>query len=317
MTDGTSCSAGVGIDVGGTSTRLAVFDGSGRVSYESAGATPVGPDALVQHLIDTITAAVDAVDERPSSIGVGIPGGVRHGVVTNALNLGIVDPLPLVDRLTEHFAIPVTVENDVNAAALGAWSRLGATQPRPPRSMTYLSIGTGFAAGTIVDGSVIRGGRGLAGEIGHIPFPHDDTPCACGQRGCVETVVSGQALVARMSAVGLGGTAVDLWDAADCGHREAEELRGEFVDALVWSSQLALMLLDVDAIVIGGGVGTALGDRLVDRLIARLVERQDAAPLLAAIGLSQRVLTAPTGIELGALGAHLAARAAAVPHLLA
>jgi glucokinase len=317
MTQRHDGSAGIGIDVGGTSTRLVVFEGDGRVAHESAGATPSGPTALVRHLVDIIAAAFDVVDERPPSIGIGIPGGVHNGVVTNALNLGIVDPLPLADVLTDHFSVPVTLENDVNAAALGAWSRLESTWPTPLRSMTYLSIGTGFAAGTIVDGTVIRGGRGLAGEIGHIPFPHDNTVCACGQRGCIETVVSGQALVARMSAVGLTGTAIDLWNAADRGHPSAEAMRDEFVDALAWSSQLAGMLLDVDSIVIGGGVGIALGDLLVDRVIARLVERQDAAPLLASIALSRRVVTAPADVELGALGAHLAARTAAASHLLA
>jgi predicted NBD/HSP70 family sugar kinase len=196
----------------------------------------------------------------------------------------------------------VVVENDVNAAALGAWAVLGGD---PTTTLSYLSIGTGFAVGTVIGGDAVRGGRGLAGEIGHVPYPDHTTPCPCGQVGCIETIVSGQALTARMAAGALGSTAIDLWDAADAGDALAEELRSEFVDVLAWAGQVALMLLDVDHVVIGGGVGVALGDRLVDRVRERLRERHAASPLLGSI--AGRVRAAPGGVELGALGAHLSA----------
>lgn len=306
---------GIGIDVGGTSTRLVVFDADEVALISSVEATPRGPDALVGHLAAAIAAATVRLDRPVDTIGIGIPGGVRAGVVTNALNLDVVAPLALAEILEQRFRVTVTLENDVNAAALGAASRL---RMGAGTSMTYLSIGTGFAAGTITDGRIVRGGRGLAGEIGHIPFPHDETRCGCGQRGCIETVVSGQALVGRMAAVGLHGTAIDLWGAADDGHHAAAALRDDFVDALAWSSQLALMLLDVDRIVVGGGVGIALGDLLADRVRARLAAREADSPLLTAIRLSQRVTSAPADVELGALGAHLAARADRSPtHLIA
>ena len=296
----------VGVDVGGTSTRIVLFDDEGDQIDVRTSATPLGGAALVAHLGAGITDAVEANAGRLAGVGVGIPGGVAgDGTVSMALNIGIEQPLPLGPLLASQLGVPVRVENDVNAAALGAHVRFGCDAGS---SLAYLSIGTGLAAGFVIDGTIARGSRGAAGEIGHIPLPHGDQRCQCGQVGCVETVASGRALTARMRAAGIDGRADDLWAAADAGSQRAVAIRDDAVAALAWCCQLMLLMLDVDRIVIGGGVGIGLGERLIGPITATLGEHEQRSPFLASIDLSRRLIASPTGVEVGALGADRAAR---------
>jgi predicted NBD/HSP70 family sugar kinase len=298
----------VGVDVGGTSTRIVVFSNVGEQIEARTSPTPVGGSALLAHLGEGIAESVAVDSRRLTGVGVGIPGGVAgDGTVSMALNIGIEQPLPLGPLLESRLGVPVRVENDVNAAALGAHVRLAAGAAS---SLAYLSIGTGLAAGFVIGGEIVRGSRGAAGEIGHIPLPHCDEPCQCGQIGCIETVASGRALMTRMQAAGIEGRADDLWAAADEGHAAAIAIRDDAVAALAWCCQAMLLMLDVDRIVIGGGVGIGLGRRLIDPIATALAERERQSPFLASIGLSQRLITSPTGIEVGALGADRSARRA-------
>jgi predicted NBD/HSP70 family sugar kinase len=298
----------VGVDVGGTSTRIVVFSGAGEQLDSTTSATPIGGPALLDHLEEGIATPVERLGGQLTRVGVGMPGGVGlDGTVSMALNIGIEQPLPFGSLLGSRLGVPVHVENDVNAAALGAHVRLGAERDT---SLAYLSIGTGFAAGFVIGGEIARGSLGAAGEIGHIPLPGGDAPCVCGQVGCIETVASGRALIARMRAVGLDGRAHELWNAADTGHAAAISIRDEAVAALAWCCQVVLLMLDVDRIVIGGGVGNKLGRRLIDPITEALSKREVQSPFLASFGLSRRLTPSPTGIEVGALGADRSARRA-------
>jgi predicted NBD/HSP70 family sugar kinase len=298
----------VGVDVGGTSTRIVVFSDGGEHIETRRSATPLGGRALLDHLGDGIAESVAVDSRRLTGVGVDIPGGVAvDGTVSMALNIGVEQPLALGPLLESRLGVPVHVENDVNAAALGAYVRLGAAAGS---SLAYLSIGTGLAAGFVIGGEIVRGSRGAAGEIGHILLPHGNEPCQCGQVGCIETVASGRALMARMRAAGIDGRADDLWSAADAGHAAAVAIRDDAVAALAWCCQAMLLMLDVDQIVIGGGVGIGLGRRLIDPITAALAEREQQSPFLASIGLSQRLIASPSGIEVGALGADRSARRA-------
>jgi glucokinase len=296
----------VGVDVGGTSTRIVVFSDLGEQIEAHTTATPLGGSALLAHLGDGIADSVSVDSRRLTGVGVGIPGGVAaDGTVSMALNIGIEQPLSLGSLLESRLGVPVRVENDVNAAALGAYVRLGCDAGS---SLAYLSIGTGLAAGFVIGGEIARGSRGAAGEIGHIPLPHVDQRCQCGQIGCVESGASGRALIARMRVAGIDGRADDLWSAADAGEQAAIAIRDDAVAALAWCCQLMLLMLDVDRIVIGGGVGVGLGQRLIDPIALALAEREQQSPFLASIGISQRLIASPTGIEVGALGADRSAR---------
>ena len=118
--------------------------------------------------------------------------------------------------------------------------------------------------------------------------------------------------MARMRAAGIDGRADDLWAAADAGHAAAIAIRDDAVAALAWCCQAVLLMLDVDRIVIGGGVGIGLGRRLIDPITAALAEREQRSPFLASIGLSQRLITSPTG-DRGRCARRRPLRAAGVP----
>lgn len=291
----------VGIDVGGTTTRVVAFAPDRAVLAESVFPTPPGA-ALVDGLAEAVRRV--GAGRRLAHVGVGIPGRVTaDGTVDLALNVGLTAPLPLATRLASEVGAPVIVDNDVNVAALAALEALGG------ESLTYVSVGTGLAVGSIIAGSIVTGSTGIAGELGHLPLPGDTTPCGCGQVGCIEAVVSGRALAAAAAELGLGPrpTAVDVWDAADRGHTGAAALRQRVVAALAWVCQAAVLMLDVEHVVLGGGVAE-LGPRLGDPVADELRRREARSAWLAAVGPSRRLRPIPTGGHLGAVGADLAAR---------
>ncbi len=195
------------------------------------------------------------------------------------------------------------VENDVNAGALGAAAVLGVT---PPSSLAYLSIGTGLAAGLVLDGKIHRGSIGMAGEVGHVPVRRDGPLCSCGQRGCVETLGSGGAIAERWGAHGVAA----LWDAADAGDPVAVGVRDDLVGAICSTIRLLVLTLDVDVVALGGGVGE-LGDPLLRELHRWLAAEAAESPLLATLRIGDRVRPVPAGSPVGELGAVLAARQAA------
>lgn len=297
----------IGIDIGGTNIRIVCFDAAGSAVASAHSTTPFGANALVDHLCDSLAPLVDPGIGRPTSVGIGIPGIVRDGTVAMALNVGIDQPVELAGIVGERLGVPVHVENDVNAAALGAHASLAHSDAS---TLVYMSLGTGLAAGSVVAGELVRGARGLAGEIGHIPLPGRDTSCPCGQRGCLETIISGRAITERMAAEGLVGDATAMWRAADAGTTVAVELRDDLVTGLAWACQSIVLLLDADRIVIGGGVGISLGDLLLERVRDVIGDRVAGSRFLSSAAIGPRISVASPDVELGALGADRAARRA-------
>jgi glucokinase len=296
--------ATVGVDVGGTSTRIVTVDAGGTVVRAHRVPTPRGAEPLVAMLVELVRGAIDA--HEVDLVGVGLPGRVdaELGTVDTALNLGIGAPVAVGAALAHAVGRPVVVENDVNAAALGAADALGFG---PRGSLAFVSIGTGLAAGVVVDGRLQRGATGAAGEIGHLQVPGADASCPCGQRGCLEAVASGGGMLRRWGRTGTDVAA--LWDAADRGEPDARAIRDDAVGAIAWAVLLEVLALDVRHVVLGGGV-SGLGARLVNPVCDVLRERERTSPLLAALAPTDRVHGAPLGVELGAIGAALAARLA-------
>src|SRR6185312_5125928 len=170
-----SVSAGsllVGLDIGGTKVHAVAVDANGAIVHELRLPTGLGADAVLGTAITAVCELARLAGVTPEefrSIGVGIPGSVdaEAGRVAHAVNLAL-EGLDLGPLLAERFGVPVRVENDVNAAALGAWSLLDtAGEAVGARSMAYLNLGTGLAAGVVIDGALWRGSRGTAGEVGH------------------------------------------------------------------------------------------------------------------------------------------------------
>ena len=169
--------------------------------------------------------------------------------------------------------------------------------------MAYLNLGTGLAAGIVLDGRLLRGGRGVAGEIGHIPVDPAGERCGCGQHGCLETVASGSA-IARMWPTSAALPARDLFDTADTGHAGAIEVRDRFLTGVAAAVRLLALTTDVDRIVIGGGLA-ALGESLLAGTHRILNGWAAESAFLASLDLAARVQVLPLGFPAAAVGAAL------------
>jgi predicted NBD/HSP70 family sugar kinase len=292
----------VGIDIGGTKTDAVAVDAAGAVVHRLRLATGFGGDAVLA----TAVAAVERLAEATGggdflSIGVGIPGtvDVSSGRVDHAVNLGVTG-LELGLELSARLGRTVRVENDVNAAALGAFSLLGLTGEQ---SMAYLNLGTGLAAGLVLGGRLWRGSRGVAGEIGHIPVDPAGPLCPCGQRGCLELMASGSA-VARQWPTEDPKPVRALWTAADAGDALAVEVRARLVENVAAAVRLLVLTVDVDDVVIGGGL-SSLGDALLAEVRGVLRGWAEGSEFLASLELPQRVDLVPGGANSAAIGAAL------------
>lgn len=294
----------LGIDIGGTKTEAVAIDGEGRPAHRVRLATGHGSAAV----LDTAVRAANELERLAgasfASVGVGIPGMVtpQSGLVRHAVNLGF-EELELGSLLGERLGKPVLVENDVKAATLGAYRLLGPGIPDETGSMAYLNLGTGVAAGFVVGGALWRGARGTAGEIGHIPVDPQGSVCACGQRGCLETVASGSA-VARLWPTSDPFPAHALFQAAAGGDRGALSVVRRLAGGVATAVRLLVLTLDVDTVVVGGGLAQ-LGDRLVSAVRGTLVEWGEASSFVAALRLPERVRLLPDGMPAAAVGAAL------------
>ncbi len=295
---------GIGLDIGATKTLGVLLDADGTVLDQTLVVTRPGPEGVLNTADEVVSSL------RPSGqlwpVGVGIPGlvDVEQGAVKHAVNLDLDgDWLPLRAELESRLGHPVLVENDVNTAALGATRLL---PPGVPADLAYLSIGTGLAAGLVLDGRLRRGVHWAAGEIGHVPVDPAGAPCSCGQRGCLETVASGSALAAAYGVVDEPAADVVFRDAA-AGVAKAVEVRDRFASAVASAVRLLCLTVDVEAVVLGGGVA-GVGEPLLTAVAGALDEQAKGSPFLSSLRLSTRLRIVPAGDPVAAVGAALLGR---------
>ena len=292
----------VGVDVGGTKTDAVVIDPTGAVLHRLRVATGFGPASVRETtagIVGALASGLGVPIDRFESVGVGVPGAVdsARGRVSHAVNLGV-DELELGTDLHRMLGIPVRVENDVNAAAIGAFHLF---KLAPISSMAYLNLGTGLAAGLVLDGQLWRGARGTAGEIGHIPIDPDGPLCQCGQRGCLEVVASGSA-VSRQWPSEAASPVQALFASADQGQPLAIDVRARFVRNVASAVRVLVLSVDVETVVIGGGI-SSLGDPLLTGVQAVLDGWSATSPFVASLGLADRVRLVPPGVSVSAVGA--------------
>ncbi|WP_307793569.1 ROK family protein [Microbacterium stercoris] len=290
----------VGVDIGGTKAEAVAISPDGVVIASAWRATAHGPSGV----LDTVSGVIRDLPVAADAIGIGIPGQIAHGVVRNAVNLGV-EELDLGAALAAELGVPVRVENDVNAAALGAWALRG-PQTGP---LAYLNLGTGVAAGLVVDGRVWSGSGGVAGEVGHVSIDPAGPECPCGQRGCIETLAGGASIARRW---GRGGEhpVRSLFAAADDGDPDALALRSDLARGVAAAVRVLVLTVDPSVVVIGGGL-SRLGERLLSAVRIELAASASSSPFLTSLRLEDRIEVlphhAPGGAAAGALGAALAA----------
>ena len=189
------------LDVGGTKTSVAAVrgaprDGFGPLRPPVRFPTPRDPDAFLRALVEAAHRVLPE-DGRPAAVGIGVPGPLdaERGVVETSPNIGWRD-LSIAALVSECFrGVPVAIEDDSNAGALGE-AVAGAGRGTDPYA--YLPLGTGLGSGIIVGGRILGGAHGAAGEIGHMAVDHRSGPrCACGRRNCVEIWCAGAGLARR------------------------------------------------------------------------------------------------------------------------
>lgn len=295
----------IGIDIGGTSIEAVAVDDDLSIVHRTRNATTKGNTNVVDGVKITVKELLQALrgDEvHVHRIGIGIPGVIDRvdGRVRHAVNLGVED-LALGQIMATEFDVDVVIDNDVNAAAFGATHLLGLGQ-----STAYLNLGTGMAAGIVVNGTIWHGARGGAGEVGHVPLKADGPLCACGQRGCHETYASGSALT-RLWPTTQPYPALDLFKCADAGDERALVVKTNFVEAVASAVRMLILTADVESVVIGGGLSN-LGDRLRQPLLEVFQRWSTQSAFIQSLALDSRTMLLPSGLPAAAVGAALLTR---------
>lgn len=300
----------VGLDVGGTKTEALLVGENRRPLAQARCLTDTSsPEGVMGSIVTAVNAALAEAGIAPAqieAIGIGVPGLVRpqDGAVQLAANLNLRE-YALAEAVTAVFQAPVILENDVRLAAIGAYQHLRAQQPI--QHMAYLSIGTGIAAGVVLDGRLWRGAHGMAGEIGHIVVEPDGAVCTCGQRGCLETIASGPAIAdtaARLMHPNPVNnlTADDVYQATQAGNPVAQTIVQRVSYYLSHAIQWLIMSYDVEKVVLGGGVAQS-GPAFLDPILLAL-SRMRAESRLAEIMLgADKIMILPHGYNAGVWGA--------------
>ena len=299
-----------GIDLGGTKIQAAIVTVKGEVIGDAKLPTPTkgGPEDVARQMAEALTQAAGAAELASDSlggIGVGSPGDVDEatGVVSEARNLpGWDGSFELGPWLENALGAPVRLGNDVDVAT-NAEFELGAGKPY--QSLLGVFWGTGVGGGLILDGKRWLG-RGAAGEIGHMVVKKGGARCPCGRRGCMEAYAGRAAMEAKARRDVDRGTKTDLfklmekhgrdrlvssiWQRAlDHGDEYTEKLLDRAVKALGAGIASAVNLLDVEAVIIGGGIGVRLGEPYAEKIKERMhrhlfVDQRPPAVHVAALG---------------------------------
>jgi len=309
-----------GIDLGGTKIQAAVVDDSHEVLAQARHATPVrgGPPDVVAHMVEAVREAVEQVGAKTGDldgVGVGSPGAIdaEAGVVAEARNLpGWDEPFAMGPALEKKLGTKVRVGNDVQVAVDGEFA-LGAG--RGSSSLLGVWWGTGVGGGVILEGNPWLG-RGAAGEIGHVVVKQGGARCPCGRRGCMEAYAGRAAMEMRARHLKKKGHQTKLFKIMEKHGRTrlqsgiwaralqakdgmAVALIDRAVEALGTGVASAINVLDVETVVIGGGLGTRLGEPYVRRIEAAMM------PHLFVSDRPPAVLPAALGDLGGAVGATL------------
>ncbi len=290
-----------GVDIGGTNIEVGLVGEDHHVLDRAKAGTPSeGPQAV----LDTIVALVRSLGAEPAAVGVGIPGVVHAGEVLTVPNLPNWDgPIDLTAALRTRLGVPVAFGNDANVGLLGEWL---AGAAMGSRTALGLWMGTGIGGALILDGRPFDGAGGAAGEIGHVVVRAGGALCSCGRRGCVEAYAGRRSMEHAVATMVAAGRRSALYDIRD-------EEGKKTLTSKVWARALAeqdplacelfataietigvgigsvINLLDVERVVVGGGLAEKLGQDLAERVAAAaepwmMTPHPDLSFVAAALG---------------------------------
>lgn len=247
----------LGIDFGGTKIEIAALDGAGEFLLRERIANPGSYDGAVLAVRDLVAAAERAVG--PGSVGIGVPGSLspRTGRVRNA-NSTWLNGRPFREDLESALGRAIRMANDANCLALSeALDGAAAEQP----SVFAVILGTGCGGGLVIDGRLVEGAGGIAGELGHIPLPwpapqeYPGPDCWCGKRSCLETWVSGSGFQrAFLAGTGRALPAEQIVAAARAGDEPAGAALAAYIDRLARGLAVVANIVDPACFVLGGGM---------------------------------------------------------------
>lgn len=266
-----------GADIGGTTVKLGLFRTTGEL--EDTWEIPTRTEDNGKNILSDIAEAIEEKRKEKEidktgieGIGMGVPGPVRQdGTVLKCVNLGwgVFNVEEELSRLTGY---KVKAGNDANVAALGEMWQGGG---KGFKNMVMVTLGTGVGGGIIIDGHILAGNTGAAGEIGHIPMRDDEEECCgCGKKGCLEQYASATGIVRltkkylaehpeEATELTVDVTAKDIWDAAKKGDAVALKMVNEICAMLGKGLAAIACVVNPEAFVIGGGMAKA-GSILLD-----------------------------------------------------
>ena len=303
-----------GIDLGGTNTKIGVVDKEGNKIFTTTMKTDSidGYEISLDRISNILKENLKEYNIQLTDVGgvgVGVPGPVVHGrIVKYFANFPWPNGLDLAAEFEKRLGLKVKVDNDVNVITLGEmWKGAG----KGHGNVLGIAVGTGIGGGIIVDGNLVTGKNGTAGEIGHSKVERDGKLCGCGQKGCWEAYASATGLIREAQGrlivnkknklyemtKGRELEAKDIFDAAKDGDEFSLDIVDYEVDYLALGISNLLNTLDPEIIVMGGGVSLA-GDFLLDKLRERL--KKYTLPS-ALDGL--KIVEAKLGNDAGIIGA--------------
>jgi glucokinase len=257
----------IGIDLGGTQLRAAVIDARGTILKRTAVTTAAtaGPDAVITQLHQAVVSVSEGIARNHiKGVGLASPGPLdtEKGIALSIPTLAGFDNIPLAALLQQKLDLPMRLENDCIAAALGEW-RFGAGQGF--NNFVYVTVSTGIGGGVVADGKLLRGRKGMAGHIGHMSVVQNGLHCACGNLGCWEAYGSGTAFAQRArdsaplspTSLGVGGATIDghaVFAAAAHGDALARQLVADEAEILGIGIVSLLHLYSPELIIMGGGM---------------------------------------------------------------
>lgn len=274
----------IGVDVGGTSVKLGLFDKDDNLIARGSFKTKT-----IEYLVDDLVKNIKKIFKENNKdikdligIGMGFPGHVdgEAGIVVYSNNL-IAHNFPLVQKIQEQINVPIRISNDANVAALGEFTY---GKGKGVNNIVFVTLGTGVGGGIIIDGKMLEGKNGAGAEIGHMVISTNGPLCSCGRRGCFETYASASALIRNARIAMSNNPTSKLCKAV----KSPEELDGKvFFDVLLKGDKVANIVFESyiedlaegltnlanifrpDAIIIGGGISYR-GDVLMEPLQIRL-----------------------------------------------